>query len=156
MEENWKFDHVGVVVRDMDKAVEYYQSLGIGTFEPEVTVDRHTYKDLKIYGKTPDPDTIPKTKIRFGQIGSLRLELMQPIEGESFHNEFLDSKGEGIEHIGFTVDDLDKETAKLVDKGVPIIMSGKIPAIGGLGIAHFDTRKVGNVIIELLQPRVIE
>ena len=26
--------HIGVVVRDMDKAIAYYQSLGIGPFEP--------------------------------------------------------------------------------------------------------------------------
>ncbi|GAG53267.1 unnamed protein product, partial [marine sediment metagenome] len=35
MEENWRFHHVAVIVRDMDEAVEYYQSLGIGTFQPE-------------------------------------------------------------------------------------------------------------------------
>ena len=29
-----KVDHIGVVVRDIDKAVEYYESLGIGPFEP--------------------------------------------------------------------------------------------------------------------------
>ena len=31
------FDHVGVVVRDMDRAIEYYQSLGAGPFEPVTT-----------------------------------------------------------------------------------------------------------------------
>ena len=28
-----KIDHIGVIVRDMDKAIEYYQRLGIGPFE---------------------------------------------------------------------------------------------------------------------------
>ena len=32
---HWKFHHLGVIVGDMDKAVEYYQSLGIVDFPPE-------------------------------------------------------------------------------------------------------------------------
>ena len=31
----WKFDHIGVIVADMDKTVEYYKSLGIVDFAPE-------------------------------------------------------------------------------------------------------------------------
>ena len=29
-----KAEHIGVVVRNMDRAVEYYESLGIGPFKP--------------------------------------------------------------------------------------------------------------------------
>jgi len=36
MHENWKFHHVSVMVRDMDKAIEYYKSLGIGPFPPTI------------------------------------------------------------------------------------------------------------------------
>ncbi len=152
MENNWKFHHVGVVVRDMDKVVEYYQSLGIGTFQPEVLFKSSDFADFRVNGKTPN--TIVKVRVRSIQIGPLRLELIQPVEGEAPWKEFLDSNGEGINHIGFGVDDLDKETAKLVEKGASVIHSGVENSRGAyFRWAYFDTRKVGNVIIELSQRR---
>ncbi|GAJ22306.1 unnamed protein product [marine sediment metagenome] len=93
MENNWKLHHVGVAIRDMDKTVEYYQSLGIATFEPETLFESSNFTDLKLYGKTPD--TTVKLRIRFVQIGPIQLELIQPVEGESPQKEFLESRGEG-------------------------------------------------------------
>ena len=63
MGKNWEFRHVGVVVRDMDKALEYYQSLGIATFEPEVTVEAKPHADWMSYGKPADPNIKLKIKI---------------------------------------------------------------------------------------------
>jgi len=146
MENNWKFHHVGVVIRDMDKAIEYYQSLGIATFQPEILFKSSNFVDFKVNGKTPD--TIVKLRIRFVQIGSSQLELIQSVEGESPQKESLNRRGDGINHIAFSVDDLDKETNKLVKKGIKVIFSGKRQTGG---FAYFDTRKVGNVIIELIQ-----
>ncbi len=147
METNWRFHHVGVVVRDMDKAIEYYQSLGIFTFLPEIMLDSSTFADYKVYGKTPS--TVQKARIRFAEVGPCVFELISPIEGESIYKEFLNNKGEGIHHLGFRVDDLDGEVAKLRQKDIPILMSGRRP--GGAGFTYFDTRKVGNAIIELAQ-----
>jgi len=146
MKKNWKFHHVGVAIRNMDKAVEYYQSLGIATFQPELLFKSSNYTDFKVNGKTPD--TIVKLRVRFVQIGSSQLELIQPVEGESPQKEFLNSRDDGINHIAFSVDDLDKETDKLVKKGIKVIFSGKRQTGD---FAYFDTRKVGNVIIELKQ-----
>jgi len=148
MEETWRFHHMAVVVRDMDKAVEYYQSLGIATFQPEFMLDSSTYTDYKVYGKTRD--TIDKTRMRFLQIGPFQLELVQPLEGDPLYNEFLKSKGEGVHHIAYLVDDLEKETAELAKKGIPVI-TRVYRGTSGAGFAYFDIRKVGNVIIELIQ-----
>ena len=147
MENNWKFHHMAVVVRDIDKAVEYCQSLGIATFQSEFMLDSSTFIDYKVHGKTPD--TIDKTRMRFIQIGSFQLELVQPLEGEPIYKEFLKSKGEGVHHIAYIVDDLDEETATLARKGIPCITRVNLKT--GTSFAYFDIRKVGNVIIELIQ-----
>jgi len=146
MENNWKFHHVGVAIRDIDKTVEYYQSLGIATFEPEILFKSSDFADFTVNGKIPD--TIVRLRIRYVQIGPFQLELIQPVEGESPQKESLNRRGDGINHIAFSVDDLDKETDKLVKKGIKVIFSGKRQTGG---FAYFDTRKVGNVIIELIQ-----
>jgi methylmalonyl-CoA/ethylmalonyl-CoA epimerase len=134
MESNWKFNHIGVVVRDVDKAVESYQSLGI----VDNATDRVTMegKKAKLVG-------------RFIYIGSLLIELWQPIRGETVQQEFLDRRGEGVNHIAFHVDDLDREKERMAEKGIPVVFSVRDEE--GY-MAYFDTRKVGNVLIELIQP----
>jgi len=137
-----KVAQIGVIVRDMDKAIEYYQSLGIGPFEPLKT----TSTDRKAYGK-PAPEV--KNLVRVAQMGQVQFELVQPVSGESVQKEFLESRGEGINHLGFLVDDLDNEVAKLVEKGFKVTNSVKF--IGGGGVAYLDTDKVGGVMFELIQ-----
>lgn len=135
-------DQVGVIVRDMDRAVEYYQSLGIGPFEPLNTMAT----DRKVYGK-PAGDV--KNKVKIAWMGPIQLELVQPVSGKSVQQEFLDKHGEGINHLGFFVDDIEKESAKLVKKGFKDVSSGKF--VGGGGFAYFDTGKVGGIMFELIQ-----
>ncbi len=142
MQKNWEFYQVGIVVEDLDKAIKYYEGLGIGPFEASKgppSVGR------TVHGK-PAPDV--KNASKQAQLApGIRLELVQPISGESAQREFLRKHGEGINHIAFHVDDLDKETAKLAKKGFKVIQGGSRP--GFRRTAYFDTDKVGGVLIEL-------
>lgn len=143
MANKWKFWHVGVLVADIEKAAKYYEGLGIGPFE--VPSDLAT-TDRKVYGK-PAPDV--KNLARMALLGPVEVELVQPVTGKSVQREFLDKHGEGINHIAFIVDNLDKETDTLIKKGFKIISSGMI--VGGGGFAYFNTDKVGGVVFELVQ-----
>ena len=137
-----RIDHVGVTVVDLEKSMAHYQSLGIGPFEPLDT----TLFDRQLHGKPVDD---ARVMIRVAKIGQVEFELVQPVSGESVHKEFLEKHGEGISHLGFFVDDLDKELAKLVAKGFEVVTSGKF--VGGGGLAYLDTDKVGGVFFELIQ-----
>ena len=144
---SWEFQHMGFVVQDLERAVEHYRLMGFNpTSRPEFVAGSNTYKNFKLYGKTPD--SVIETRIRFIDNGSVYLELLQPLKGYSLHNEFLDAKGEGISHICYVVDDLDKETEELTGKGFPVILSGEVP--NGPRLAYFDTREVGGLILELI------
>ena len=140
-----KIDQIGVMVRDMDKAIEYYQSLGIGPFEPLKNV---AIISREIYGKHIAPDS-PKLKIRVAQMGPVQFELIEPGEGAYFWREFLDAKGEGINHLGFFVDDIDKAEAELAGKGCKLLYRSRFQ--NGGGAAYFDTDEVGGVLIEFVQ-----
>ena len=145
---NWKFRGHGVVVEDVDQTADYYEHLGIATFQPEVLFDSSSIADFKINGEATD--TIVKARIKTAQIGPVEYEFIQPFQGEAIYKEFLRARGEGIIDITFTVDDLDKETAKLVEKGVPVILSGK-PQTGS-AFAYFDTHEDGgDIMIKLIQ-----
>jgi 4-hydroxyphenylpyruvate dioxygenase-like putative hemolysin len=143
MGNNWEQAHVGLVVRDMDKTVEYYRSLDIGAeIGPEWIGDSKS-RVVTRYGKIVG--TEEKVKIRNIQIGPLSLLLNQPLEGKTHQQDFLDKNGgDGINHIAFFVDDLKSERAKLVAKGIQIMFEVE-------GNCYFDTREAGNVVIQLLQ-----
>ena len=128
---NWKFHHIGAIVRDMDEAVRYYDSLEMFTLQPE-------------FGGGEG-----RARLRLAEIGPNRIELISPSQGPPIFRDFLDAKGEGIHHIAFTVDSLDSEIAKLTARGIPVITSMRRP--DGSGIAFFDLRKIGGVVIELMQ-----
>ncbi len=145
---DWKFRGHTAVVKDVDATAGYYQSLGIAAVQPQAMFDSSSITDVKVYGKTPE--TIIRAKTRTVRISTVVLELIQPLEGEGIYKESLDRRGEGIIDLTFTVDDLDKETARLVEKGVPVIFSGK--PRNGSAFACFDTREDGgDVMIKLMQ-----
>lgn len=145
---NWKFHGVGLAIRDLDKAVAYYQSLGIGAFQPEGRLDSSLFDDFKVNGE-PSNTTV-KARKRMAQIGPLLYEFVQPLEGETIYNEALNSRGEGINDIIFTVEDLGKEVTELVGKGASVILSGKHR--NGSAFAYIDTRRGGgNIMVRLIQ-----
>jgi len=150
MHKNWKFHHVSVAVKDMNKAIEFYKSLGIGPFPlfigPSGTVP---LAGKTIHGKPVDYQI--DLRHAEGGVGGLTFEVIEPLEGETPVKEFLEKKGEGVQHIGFFVDDLDQETAKMAEKGFSITQSGETPTVRW---AYFDTDKVGGVAIELMQKTV--
>ena len=152
---DWNFCGMGFPVRDLDKAVEYYQFLDMGVAQPEVMFDTGSMADATVYGKTPDSPIKARTRA-FTQIGPLAFEFIQPLEGEAIYKEYLDRRGEdaNVCEFSFTVTDLEKETAKLVEKGIPVILSG-IPE-NGQAFACFDTRENGgDIVTKLVQAEVI-
>ena len=82
-------------------------------------------------------------------LGSVSLVLFEPGKGESPWREFLDSKGEGVHHVAFTVDDLDKETSELTKRGMKSLGGTKWQ--GGGGGFYFDP-EIGGVLFELFKP----
>jgi catechol 2,3-dioxygenase-like lactoylglutathione lyase family enzyme len=137
-------DHIGVIVRDIDKAAAYYESLGIGPFKPLGASER---SDRKLMGKPVSLESMPLA-VRMAKLGPTKLELIQPLDKNGPWSDFLENNGEGIMHLGFYVDDYEKEAAKLEAKGVPVMYSVKFKSGGAV---YFDTRKFGGFIIELLR-----
>ena len=145
---NWRFHGHDAVVRDADETARFYESLGIAEIQSQVIFDSSAIEDANASGRFLKNGI--KVKTRRFRIGPVAYELIQPLEGESIYKESLDRRGEGIIDLVFTVDDLERETAKLVEKGVPVIFSEK-PRNGG-AFVYFDTRKDGgDAMIKLVQ-----
>jgi catechol 2,3-dioxygenase-like lactoylglutathione lyase family enzyme len=138
--QSWKLMQVGLVVGDMDKALKRFSALGFGPFAPKMLPPG---AKQWIRGKPSHPEV----KIYTTMIGEIELELCQPISGESPHQEFLHSKGEGIQHVMFSVDDLEKEITRLTREGATILLRA---SFGTRGLAYLDLDASG-FVVELIQ-----
>ncbi len=136
-------EQVGIVVRDLDKAIEFYSAaFGWGPFQiMESSLEGCLYR-----GKPSDC----RIKTAFTQSGPMEIELIQVLEGETPHTEFLREKGEGLHHLRFRVDDLDATLAEYARKGIEPVWQHRMPDIG-YSWAYLNTDTFGGVMIELIE-----
>jgi methylmalonyl-CoA/ethylmalonyl-CoA epimerase len=132
---------VGIIVKDIQKAMEGMAKIGIGPFaslnaEPTVKWEEKG-KPIEV-----------KLKMKFASIGPLEIELIEPIS-ECMQKEFLDKKGEGIQHISYFVKDIDKEVKRLTGSGYKVVQRGWRPTSGGY--AFFDTQESLGFMLEIIQ-----
>jgi methylmalonyl-CoA/ethylmalonyl-CoA epimerase len=139
-------EHIGVVVRDIATAIEYYSSVfGLGPwtvyeFAPEKQWFREKPSSFKL-------------KMGKAMLGDILLELLQPIQGESLHAEFLKTHGEGMQHLGFLVPDYEETFSKFVKAGFDPLTRVEVymeTYKGDLKACYFDTRRAGGVIFEIV------
>jgi len=135
--------HISIVVKDIDEAAGFYNSIGIGPF-----VD---YPPMKEYVKlnVPDENGFYNLRIKVARIGPVDLQLIQPGEGESLYKDFLERKGEGIYHLGFVVDEIDRSEADVKELGLKVISNGRRE--NGSGFAYLDTAQKGGVTLLIRQ-----
>jgi methylmalonyl-CoA epimerase len=134
---------VCIVVKDIDRAIQYYTStFGMGPFSV-LDVDM---EGVLLRGKP----TSAKIKVAFADSGPLQIELIQPVEGKSIYTEFLDSKGEGLHHLAFQVDDMDTMLTGLAKEGIEPIWQQRLPQFG-IAFAYLNTDRIGGVIFELIE-----
>ena len=129
-------NQIGILVKDVDKVAESWSQLfGMGPWR-FVDVD-HTAELGKLY----------KLRLAFTNIGPVQIELIQPVEGETWQAEYLEKVGEGLHHINFRVDDMDKEVSNLVAQGAEVFYT--IPG----RFAYLNTGGPGGVVFEIVQKR---
>jgi methylmalonyl-CoA/ethylmalonyl-CoA epimerase len=125
---------ISYAVKDIGRVVEKWSSLyGIGPW---------TYAEN---GGIDAKGRPWKIRMAFAYLGSLQIELVQPLEGRIFQSRFLDTWGEGLHHIGFLVDDVDAEAGNLVAQGAKLLIQdpGRF--------AYLDAGGAGGAIFELMQ-----
>ncbi len=128
-----RLDHVALVVRDLEQVASFYHRV----FGLEVT---RRYE-------------LPEQGVRIAFLpgaGGAELELVQPTDPSTGVARYLESRGEGMHHLCFEVDDLEAELARLAALGVELI--DVVPRQGAEGrVAFVHPRGAYGVLIELLQ-----
>jgi methylmalonyl-CoA/ethylmalonyl-CoA epimerase len=84
----------------------------------------------------------------FVQLGDVEVELIEPLEGRSGYQDFLDQTGGGIHHVLFEVSDIDPVIQELAQSGVTVLQSGT-GIRPGTRWALLDTRELLGFLVEL-------
>lgn len=128
-----KISHIAVAVHDIHEAAKFYQTLLGLTLGGVEEVESQ------------------KTRVGFFKIGETNIELVQPTQPDSPLAAFLETKGPGIHHICFEVDDVDAEVKGFLEKGA--IMIDRKPRAGAHNtkIAFVHPKTAGGVLFELCQ-----
>jgi hypothetical protein len=101
-------DQVSYVVADLDRALPRYQAL-YGPFE----VGAAPLRDCSIRGEVADCTL----RVAVNRSGPIEIELIQVLDGETPHSEHLRAHGEGLHHVRFRVEALDRKLVELEREG---------------------------------------
>jgi methylmalonyl-CoA/ethylmalonyl-CoA epimerase len=134
-----KLHHICIVVADIDKTQAWYESIGVGPWQEYPPLKEYT--DLQV----PNREAFFNLKYRVCSLPNVQLQLCQPDDRPSPQREFLDTKGEGVFHIGFEVEDANVAEADAKAAGLPILMHGRRDS--GTGFDYYDTARSGGVVL---------
>lgn len=128
-----KIHHVGVVVRDMKQALRFYQdTLGLTIHQIETIAEQGVRAVLLT-------------------VGDSEIELLEPVVADNGVARYLESRGEGLHHVCFEVDDLDRDLDAL--KAAEIQLIDQEPRIGLAGrICFLHPKAMHGALVELCQP----
>lgn len=141
-----KITQLAFVVKDLEQTADHFCTL-LGVEKPPIIHSGDPAITQVVY---KGEETEAKAKFLFIQTPLIEIELIEPADSPSTWKEHLDREGEGIHHIAFVVDQLEKQAEKLQELGYPLIQKGNFWNKKGK-YAYFDTRSDYKVIIELLE-----
>lgn len=128
-----KIEHLGIAVKDLDASEKMYEAL----------LGRPAYKREIVESEG--------VATSFFRSGENKIELLAALNDESAIAKFIAKKGEGIHHVAFDVDDIEKEMSRLSEAGFELIT--KIPKKGADNklIAFLHPKSTGGMLVELCQ-----
>ena len=124
--------HIGVLVKNLDESAKIYQDFfGATLTEVKVVAEQGVKVGMLSFADGPN------------------IELLEPLP-DSRMAAALEKRGEGVQHISFDVDNIDRELASLADKGVEFIDKKARRGVEGM-VAFIHPKSVSGVLVELCQ-----
>jgi len=123
---------VGVAVDDLDEAIARYERLFGAVLEHRERLDDQGVEAASL------------------RIGSAHVELLAAVAADTPVGRFLASRGPGLHHVAFEVDDVPAELARLAAAGEPLIDERPRRGLDGLRVAFVHPEATGGVLAELV------
>ena len=124
--------HVGVAVVDLDEAVATYERLFGGRLEHRVHVEEQGVDAASVL------------------VGWSRIELLAPLGDDTPVGKFLASRGPGMHHVAFEVEDVRVMLRELERHGAELIDTEPRRGMFGLEVAFVHPDSVHGVLTEVV------
>ncbi len=126
-------DHIGIAVKEIAQAEKFYSDiLGIEVKGLETVADQ-------------------KVNVAFIPITDSEVELLESTDPDGPIARYIASRGEGIQHIAFRVEDIDAALQELKEKGVRLIDNEARHGAGGAKIAFIHPKETNGVLVEICE-----
>lgn len=138
-----RLDQIGVVVRDLDRAADgMRRAFGL---EPHFRGE-NMYRGTEYRGERIDATV----GVMLYDLGGIELEFLAPGTTGNVWADHLESKGEGLHHIRFAIDDHDVVRDDLCARGIGVYQAGDSVRGGGVKYAYYDTVPLLGFLTETL------
>ena len=128
-----KVEHIGIAVKQLAISVPLFEKL----------------LNSKCY-KTEQVET-EKVNTAFFQKGETKIELLESTDSEGVISKFIEKKGEGIHHIAFEVENLEKEVERMKKNGFIFLNESPKRGADNKLYCFLHPKSVNGVLIELCQ-----
>jgi methylmalonyl-CoA/ethylmalonyl-CoA epimerase len=128
-------NHVGIAVKSLESSISFYRDVLGMIFEgTEEVVEQ-------------------KVRVAFLAVGESRIELLEATSEDSPVAKFLEKNGEGVHHLAYEVEDIEKTLEKLKATGVRLIDEKPRHGAHHSLIAFLHPKATGGVLTEICQIR---
>ncbi len=126
-------DHVAIAVRDLDAAIKWYEQAFGATVAHREVVERDGVEEALL------------------AVADSYVQLLTPSRDDSTVAKFLETRGEGIHHVGYRVADCAAALEEVVATGARAIDAEPRPGSRGTTVAFLHPKTAFGTLIELVQ-----
>jgi methylmalonyl-CoA/ethylmalonyl-CoA epimerase len=130
-----RLEHIGIAVRDIKNANALFSGL----------LGRSAYKIEEVESEG--------VKTSFFEISGVKIELLEATRPDSPIARFIEKRGEGIHHLAFEVDNIQRSLEDYRAKGFELINSQPKDGADNKRIAFLHPKSTNGVLIELCQEK---
>lgn len=131
-----KIDHLGIAVKNLEEAVNYYEkALGLKCEKREEVASQ-------------------KVRVAFFSVGEVHLELLEPTDPESSIAKFLEKNPNGgIHHVAFGTDDIEGQLKQAAEAGCKLIHEKPFEGAANKWVAFLHPKSTYGVLTEFCMPK---
>lgn len=130
-----KLEHIGIAVSNLEESNRLFERLlGVAHYKIEEVASEGV-------------------RTSFFQVGDIKIELLEATKPDSPIAKFIEKKGEGVHHLAFAVDDIEKVIRDKKTEGFQLINETPKDGADNKRIAFLHPKTTNGVLVELCADR---
>src|SRR5882672_4578666 len=126
-----KLEHIGIAVSNLEESNRLFgRLLGVAHYKIEEVASEGV-------------------RTSFFMIGDIKIELLESTRPDSPIAKFIEKRGEGIHHLAFTTDDINREMSTKKNDGFQLISETPKAGADNKSIVFLHPKTTNGVLVEL-------